>query len=187
MSDTLLKFLVRMAVSGCFSVLLCQAQQYTTYSDIWTQDNGDGAATIWGNGYTEDDPGHGVQHNMFAGPTLYGPNGTNSNSVWAAGNTGAVLVHLAADWGGGDYQTRTTHQAASSLSPGVPGPTQSSTIGLRLSSYVFAGVVMGIGCEWQPSGPGCPGTCGQAHIIGMFGGQCYSPPNNYKACLVLQR
>jgi len=167
MSDALFRFLVRMAVSGCFSTFLCQAQGYTTYSDIWTQDNGDGTATIWGSGYTEDVPGHGVQHNMFAGPTLYGPNGTNSNSAWGAGNTGAILVYLAADWGGGDYQTTTHHQAACSPDPSVPGPTASDTIGLRLSSYVFAGVYLIDGCEWNHSGSGCPGTCGANHVTSM--------------------
>jgi hypothetical protein len=177
MSDTRRKSLIRLVMSFCFLVSLGHAQ-FTKYSDISTQDNGDGTATVWGSGYTEDVPGHGVQHNMTAQTTLHGPNGSSNYAQGtSAGNT-SVLASLSADVG--DFQTSTYHLA--SCAEGSLGTTYSTTFGIRTSSYVFVEISSGRSLG-NPSGTNCPGTCGSPHTTTMVGGQCYTSPNAWKQCL----
>jgi hypothetical protein len=168
-------------VCVCFSVTLSYAQ-YTTYSDVWAADNGSGGVTVWGSAYTEDIPGHGVQHNMYAGPVLYGPSSNNSNGGWGAGSV-SVLAQLPEALG--DFYTASTHHASCSADPSIPGSTQSATLTMEKSGYInTAGPTPypnGV-CTWEPSGTGCPGHCGQTHTTNSFGGQCYTPPSIYKQC-----
>lgn len=165
-------------IAGVLCVMLptCTAQ-YTTYTTIWGVDNGNGTATVYAAGYTEDVPGHGVNHNMGVHITLWAPNGTQIGSYVNAENA-SVLVSLPAVEG--TFQASTDHSADCA---GGYFTTTADTVGLRLSSYSFCGVDAGGRCMWCPDGSGCPGTCGQSHLTNMIGGKCFTAPNNYKTCL----
>jgi hypothetical protein len=113
----------------------------------------------------------------------YGGQSGGSGAGHSGANASISTLTESGDWELGEYSISGTEQIDCSVAgTGFYTSTSWASVGLWTSAYQFAGVSSGR-CAWEPSGAGCPGTCGSPHTTPMVGGACFTPPNFWKQCL----
>jgi hypothetical protein len=87
--------------------------------------------------WSEDYPGHGVQHNVTTRTTLWAPNGAPVAQITSAGQSSAFVSAVAVE---GAYQVTTEHTAAGSQAPLGNTASPTSLVAIPMYTYQLSGI-----------------------------------------------